>query len=191
MLCLKIAGWVANSVDPDETPHLRCLIWVYTVCSGMSVPILMVNTVNSKTQLWEIRKVNVTGSRLLLRGDFKWSTGYKYIVSNLISQKFSDCVLIGVCVVIRLNVVVSYDNWFWLAVKFGVVFYWKKQQQQQQKKNNNKSYNLIIKIHKNYGPVVKNLMKLWANETFKFLLWNMANILIFFCWKNVSIFCIA
>ena len=21
MLCLKIAGWVANSVDPDETPH--------------------------------------------------------------------------------------------------------------------------------------------------------------------------
>ena len=22
MLCLKIGGWVANSVDPDETPHL-------------------------------------------------------------------------------------------------------------------------------------------------------------------------
>ena len=21
MLCLKIAGWVANSIDPDETPH--------------------------------------------------------------------------------------------------------------------------------------------------------------------------
>ena len=21
MMCLKIAGWVANSVDPDETPH--------------------------------------------------------------------------------------------------------------------------------------------------------------------------
>ena len=21
MLCLKIAGWLANSVDPDETPH--------------------------------------------------------------------------------------------------------------------------------------------------------------------------
>ena len=21
MLCLKIAGWVANSVDPDEMPH--------------------------------------------------------------------------------------------------------------------------------------------------------------------------
>ena len=33
MLCLKIAGWVANSVDPDETPHsaashlgLNCLL---------------------------------------------------------------------------------------------------------------------------------------------------------------------
>ena len=29
----KIAVLVANSVDPDETPHLRRLIWVYTVCS--------------------------------------------------------------------------------------------------------------------------------------------------------------
>ena len=27
----KIAGWVANSVDPDETPHLRRLIWVYSL----------------------------------------------------------------------------------------------------------------------------------------------------------------
>ena len=33
MLCLKIAGWVTNSVDPDETPHsaasylgLNCLL---------------------------------------------------------------------------------------------------------------------------------------------------------------------
>ena len=29
----------ANSVDPDETPRLRRLIWVYTVCSGLSVQI--------------------------------------------------------------------------------------------------------------------------------------------------------
>ena len=28
--------WMISSVDPDETPHLRCLIWVYTVCSGLS-----------------------------------------------------------------------------------------------------------------------------------------------------------
>ena len=33
MLCLQIVGWVANSVDPDETPHsaashlgLNCLL---------------------------------------------------------------------------------------------------------------------------------------------------------------------
>ena len=32
----KIAGWVANSVDPDEMPHLWHLIWVYTVCTGLS-----------------------------------------------------------------------------------------------------------------------------------------------------------
>ena len=41
MLCLKITGWVANSADPDETPHsaalyldLHCLlrpIWPNTV----------------------------------------------------------------------------------------------------------------------------------------------------------------
>ena len=30
---------MANSVDPDQTPLLRRLIWVYTVCSGLSVPI--------------------------------------------------------------------------------------------------------------------------------------------------------
>ena len=36
MLYLKIAGCVANSVDPDEKPRLRRLIWVYTVCSGLS-----------------------------------------------------------------------------------------------------------------------------------------------------------
>ena len=32
MLCLKIAGWVANSVDPDEMPQFAGLIWIYTVC---------------------------------------------------------------------------------------------------------------------------------------------------------------
>ena len=34
----KIAGWVANSVDPDE--------WIYTVFSGLSVRIHSVNTVD-------------------------------------------------------------------------------------------------------------------------------------------------
>ena len=36
MLCLKIAGRVANSIDPDEMPDVAHLIWVYTVCSCMS-----------------------------------------------------------------------------------------------------------------------------------------------------------
>ena len=39
-------------------------------------------------------------------------------------------------------------------------------------------------------PVVQNLTKLLANVTLKILSWNMANTLIFFCWKNVSSFCI-
>ena len=37
---------MTNSVDPDQTPRfLRRLIWVYTVCKGLSVPILKVITV--------------------------------------------------------------------------------------------------------------------------------------------------
>ena len=37
MLCLKIAGWVANSVDPDETPrsaasHLGLYCLLRSVC---------------------------------------------------------------------------------------------------------------------------------------------------------------
>ena len=33
----KIAVRVAYSVDPDETPRLRRLIFVYPVCLGLSV----------------------------------------------------------------------------------------------------------------------------------------------------------
>ena len=33
---------MANSVDPDQMPHL---IWVYTVCKGLSVLILRAITV--------------------------------------------------------------------------------------------------------------------------------------------------
>ena len=35
--------WVANSVDPDETLHLRRLTRVYTVCSGLSDRIYALN----------------------------------------------------------------------------------------------------------------------------------------------------
>ena len=41
-MCLKTAGWVANSVNPDQMLHL---IWVYTVCSDLSVPIISFITV--------------------------------------------------------------------------------------------------------------------------------------------------
>ena len=32
---------MANSVDSDQMLRSRCLIWVYTVCSGLSVQIFM------------------------------------------------------------------------------------------------------------------------------------------------------
>ena len=59
----KIARWVANSVDPDESPHLRHLIWVYTVCSGLSDKI---NTI--KYNIWkchaQIGKIMIKSSAI-------------------------------------------------------------------------------------------------------------------------------
>ena len=54
MLCLKIAGWVANSVDPDETPqnaHLSQHCLLRPVCLntyGDYVPYLPENL----TSIW-------------------------------------------------------------------------------------------------------------------------------------------
>ena len=47
------AGCVANSADPDQTPHMRRLIRVYTVCSGLSVQILSVNMENNQGVICE------------------------------------------------------------------------------------------------------------------------------------------
>ena len=47
VIVCKIAKWVANSVDRDQTPRgvLRRPTWVYTLCSGLSVRIRRVSTV--------------------------------------------------------------------------------------------------------------------------------------------------
>ena len=42
---LNTAGWVNYSSDPDQTKHFCSLLWIYTVCPGMSVRFLRVNTV--------------------------------------------------------------------------------------------------------------------------------------------------
>ena len=55
-MCLKIAGWVANSVDTDEMQPLWHLIWVYSVYSGLSVGIHAINTVLSKIVVDNILK---------------------------------------------------------------------------------------------------------------------------------------
>ena len=38
-------GRVTNRVDTDQIPLSAALIWVYTFCKGLSVPILRVNMV--------------------------------------------------------------------------------------------------------------------------------------------------
>ena len=40
LMCLKTAGSVANSADPDQMPHSAEHIWVYTVFSGISISTL-------------------------------------------------------------------------------------------------------------------------------------------------------
>ena len=40
LMHLTAARWMANSVDPDQMPHLWHLIWIYTVCSGWSTQVL-------------------------------------------------------------------------------------------------------------------------------------------------------
>ena len=55
MLCLKIVGCVANSVDPDEC-ILRHLLRVYIVCSSLSVRKYTVNMVYSLTSLQSLPK---------------------------------------------------------------------------------------------------------------------------------------
>ena len=45
---------MANSVDPDETPHLRRLIRVYTVCSDLADQI---HELQWLEHLWDHRKL--------------------------------------------------------------------------------------------------------------------------------------
>ena len=44
LMCVKTAGRVTNSVDPEQCRPciLQHLVWVCTVCSGLSVPILRI-----------------------------------------------------------------------------------------------------------------------------------------------------
>ena len=51
----KIAGWVTNSIDPDQTP--RSAVWAYTICSGLSVRVRRLRTV-----IWSNRIPNYTES---------------------------------------------------------------------------------------------------------------------------------
>ena len=54
-MCLKITGWVANSVDPDlkQLKFLLHLIWVFTI-SALSVQVIRVNIVNAILHYSEI-----------------------------------------------------------------------------------------------------------------------------------------
>ena len=59
---------MANSVDPDQTPLLRRLIWVYTVCPGLSVRINRIYTIchdlgtrKSKYKLRPLKMINCNG----------------------------------------------------------------------------------------------------------------------------------
>ena len=56
VMCPKDAEWIANSVDPDQTAPLGavCLIWVYTVCPGLSIWKLRIITVALPNRMAQI-----------------------------------------------------------------------------------------------------------------------------------------
>ena len=55
--------WVANSVDADQ---MLFLIWVYTVCSGLSVPIQIYY---SNKQVKNLNKQRIKGYHM---NEFLW-----------------------------------------------------------------------------------------------------------------------
>ena len=62
MLCLKIAGWVANSVDPDETPHhvashlgLHCLL--RPVCQNTYNKYVVCSVHRQLTYAWSLGQI--------------------------------------------------------------------------------------------------------------------------------------
>ena len=59
MLCLKIAGWQANNVDPDETPH--------SAASHLGLHCLL-RPVYPNTYVYCIAQVSLTISAVLLTG---------------------------------------------------------------------------------------------------------------------------
>ena len=76
MLCLKIAGWVANSVDPDETPQnaashlgLNCLL--RPVCP------------NTYGKYGNVER-NIKHQILIIMGKWNWSNIYCHICFALV-----------------------------------------------------------------------------------------------------------
>ena len=65
MLCLKIAGGAANSVDPGEMLHVVAFHRVYTVCLGLSARMHMVKYGKNHAQTESQTDKNMTKSSVI------------------------------------------------------------------------------------------------------------------------------
>ena len=88
------ADGMANSVDPDQTAPLGSLIWVCTVCPGLSVWKLRIITVTHEEIIrvpWKF-KYNLTAYPMLLNLEF-FSLNYRKKPKCLDTQKIAVIIL--------------------------------------------------------------------------------------------------
>ena len=121
MLCLKIAGWVANSVDPDEMPHsaashlgLNCLLrpvclntygkysnYIFLICCESTHNLWGFFLRKKKSKSWLDRWILT-----VVRGQV-----IEFYNSSR-AQPLFNCALLGIYAVIMLN------TWFVISLEW-------------------------------------------------------------------------
>ena len=105
---LKRAGWVANSVDLDQTPQY--LIWVFTVGTGMSVLILRgIIVYGEKWRLCANGKCFLTHAPYLV--NYYFSNRLEFVIKQLHSQYMYSFICITFVMTIILIYLTNYANY--------------------------------------------------------------------------------
>ena len=83
------ADWMANSVDPDQTSR-SSLIWVYTVCSDLSVRKFRNITVH-QIGLFTVNWIQITTSLIYLLSFAKWAKSSLIWAVTRQNQQYELC----------------------------------------------------------------------------------------------------
>ena len=102
-LYVKLKDWMSNSVAPDETIHMSCLIWIYAVCKSLLLLPVAVNElkginffffffffVSPEKCVWVVVKIDVWGiSNEYTQQTISWQNEKTYWVQLLARAKRS------------------------------------------------------------------------------------------------------